>query len=420
MPSVSLAFKLKGEEGIEILKNPDLAANITKFKAKTNTLELGRDILLGESKRLLGHVGRHPWKNRESPGYPPLIFTCQSIMGRLQSGSSLEQLSVLQTDRLDHSLAIVGGPVVNSAASLILGHDGGRSPLLGIQLPVGIDTSRLPKAIQNRVEDWRFIIDGRHSDDECLLITSLPMRVENRMERLLNITSLHGPGHYALDQILGSEKMLDELRRRTQGKLAWQAIFKVTVHHDNSASNVSINADEINVYEIVGADFDTLPYMVNDNVLIELIHNAGTDLYRNSSDGGVIYPYAPHSGVQGRELNEKAYYSDLDREVASEVKQLWVADGKGKMNPSEFVRFVYRKWLDNPNFQRAHITRRDFPLSEAYASWIRPERHPEDDLGIPAQPKIPATEQSRREQRARRNRAYRARRRAGGSPVPSH
>ncbi|MGD0185317.1 MAG: hypothetical protein ABSC25_08705 [Roseiarcus sp.] len=116
---------------------------------------------------------------------------------------------------------------------------------------------------------------------------------------------------------------------------------------------------------------------------------------------------------------------ELDRELAEKVKKTWLRDGIGKTTPARFIRENYDSWLDNPRFTRGHITRRDFALSQAYASHIRSERHPEDDLKLRIEPRgsrprrFKKHEGSRQMQAAAAAREYRARRKgAAGVPKP--
>lgn len=66
----------------------------------------------------------------------------------------------------------------------------------------------------------------------------------------------------------------------------------------------------------------------------------------------------------------------------AKAPQLW-SDRPNKRgeNPAAFIRRVYAPWLET--MSRVDLFGVDRALYNAYASWIRPERHPEDDLKLP-------------------------------------
>ena len=80
---------------------------------------------------------------------------------------------------------------------------------------------------------------------------------------------------------------------------------------------------------------------------------------------------------------ESAFLNATDKPENAE-KPSWTDEMKktkaeGRRNPSQFIRDEYADELS-----AGTLARKDLPLdiSEAYASWIRPSRHPEDDLNL--------------------------------------
>jgi hypothetical protein len=55
-------------------------------------------------------------------------------------------------------------------------------------------------------------------------------------------------------------------------------------------------------------------------------------------------------------------------------------DESKRENPVQFIRRVYAHELGLGTLERRLLSTYDFSLSKAYASWIRPERHPEDAI----------------------------------------
>jgi hypothetical protein len=70
-------------------------------------------------------------------------------------------------------------------------------------------------------------------------------------------------------------------------------------------------------------------------------------------------------------------------------REAWVAR-KGE-NPAAFIRRVYADVLAAGTLTRGQLGQSDPPLNDAYAVWITPRRHPEDNLGLPTSPRCKFT-----------------------------
>lgn len=102
----------------------------------------------------------------------------------------------------------------------------------------------------------------------------------------------------------------------------------------------------------------------------------------------------------------KAIWAQL-QEAASSASQsalpdkapaLWADRTTGRnVSPVEFICQHYgnrsgdRATWEPQGLMRADIKRLDKALYQAYASWVRPGRHPEEDLGLPTQPRTKIT-----------------------------
>ena len=67
--------------------------------------------------------------------------------------------------------------------------------------------------------------------------------------------------------------------------------------------------------------------------------------------------------------------------------KLW-RDRDETTNPAKFCQDVYGYWIDRGLMTRQLLGKRDPQLYQAYAQWIRPNRHPEDDLKLPTRSEI--------------------------------
>lgn len=91
-----------------------------------------------------------------------------------------------------------------------------------------------------------------------------------------------------------------------------------------------------------------------------------------------------------REFSKLAALCDpITADIFAKEPQKWVSKrgrSGGPENPVEFIRRVYGpqggNWLGH-GLTRAHLGAYDPKLYDAYAGWIRPTRHPEDDLNLP-------------------------------------
>ncbi|MEO0383199.1 MAG: hypothetical protein AAF234_06545 [Pseudomonadota bacterium] len=64
-----------------------------------------------------------------------------------------------------------------------------------------------------------------------------------------------------------------------------------------------------------------------------------------------------------------------------EAPHVWGAEPDNELSPADFIKRYYGPWIGK-GLSRARIAKLDFKLAEAYSSWIRPSRHPEDRLPL--------------------------------------
>lgn len=127
------------------------------------------------------------------------------------------------------------------------------------------------------------------------------------------------------------------------------------------------------------------------------------------------------SAIFGASASPDAESGASDNAVLAEIKGSVTEKWQGrssKENPAQFIARVYSRWISESGehpLTRGHLLAFDRKLYDAYASHIRPGRHPEDDLKLPTLPQVrysgedPAAELKRRKQqeaeRSRRKRA---------------
>jgi hypothetical protein len=93
----------------------------------------------------------------------------------------------------------------------------------------------------------------------------------------------------------------------------------------------------------------------------------------------------------GRFLQGHLNADPVAQEIALEVSTFWeerkyerIASQPWAQNPALFVKHVYAKWLSANTLRRAHLAH-DERLYHAYKQHVK--RHPEDDLGLPSEPR---------------------------------
>lgn len=183
----------------------------------------------------------------------------RSLIRRLGLGHP-QIVPSLTAKHVEGSFAVLGGPVANLHARLILGC-GGPSPLFGRYLPAMFDcTAADEKAF--RQEPWRVVVNGRASDSECLVITSIPMIQDT--DRLVIISGLHGSGTRAIDLLLAEEKVVSSLWAQTRSFLAWQAVVEVVARDKETP----ISIGESRVFEIKDVDFNAPQNRIGENMLL--------------------------------------------------------------------------------------------------------------------------------------------------------
>lgn len=117
------------------------------------------------------------------------------------------------------------------------------------------------------------------------------------------------------------------------------------------------------------------------SAIIEWANEAGEDSLKQVYDAYVSTTDAKSAAIAASEQRDKdAAPLWQDREtVFEELEQ--------RLNPVEWIKKFYGRWSDDGSWDSAGLSRADLKvdpkLYDAYASWIRPGRHPEDDLQLP-------------------------------------
>ena len=108
-----------------------------------------------------------------------------------------------------------------------------------------------------------------------------------------------------------------------------------------------------------------------------------------------IEEFAASSGIDRREIDERLYiifraYSENHNSTES-ARSKWSDETKkkkaeGRRNPAQFIREEFKEELEAGTLARADLKSLDSEkLYHAYGVWIG--RHPEDDLGLPTEPR---------------------------------
>jgi hypothetical protein len=244
-PALALAFRAVSDE----------RGTTLQLRAKSNLRingavpsDAARELFFGRARHLCATLGNiHP-NLPKGTIHSSTLDGLESIIKILDLRET-RNVPNLAVDTVEGSLAILGGPVANLHARLIMGC-GGLSPLLGVELPVRFDIN-LQDTPQNRLETepWRVVVGDRTSSSECLVITSLP--TPSASDRVTIFSGLHGAGTRAVDLVLKNERLLERLRRETRGLAAWQSIIEV--QSDDQELPISIGdhrSFEINLNQV--------------------------------------------------------------------------------------------------------------------------------------------------------------------------
>jgi hypothetical protein len=180
-----------------------------------------------------------------------------SLLDVFGEGSAHKTDTLIAEKCLVGSTAIVGGPIASLHARFLLGV-GDVSPLLGVHLPVSFEIRNYQKAAYENPKRSSLIVEGRSSEANHLLITSIPLSPQERAFNIAGLRAFDGTAIKFLFQQNG-EGLLYKLYQQTRRLTAWQALFPVVV--DRNGNPIDL-ARDFSVFEIK-ADFDKL---INDKI----------------------------------------------------------------------------------------------------------------------------------------------------------
>lgn len=394
------------------------------FRSPHTKVEEALAAVIGTPRPMSSVLGVHPdYPDSVHPVHGSIL---ESVLRRLTVGTERAKQDLMVTS-LDTSALIIGGPLASRHAAAIFGSKSLPSAL-GRALPVHFDlcATQRDSTPENKAA---LIVDGRTTKAEHFLLTSLPMAEH----RLINISALTGAGGSAADLILGNPRLMHDLYVATRPfqNGGWQALFAVRI----AAGKPVAIEPQFRVFEIKGIDFDGGSYALNDPTFL-----------RKYSEG-VIPPPAEHKqrkiaksrnssydwGVTSRKdlkaiINSLSKYLKQNPDQVSSVKRdvetllatfavvskvqtgsaarsenravvrsrkrpSW-SDLKARRdrNPAQFIREEYKAEIEAQELAMASVRRSDPALYQAYIGWIRPSRHPEDDLKLPRRTKRTSTE----------------------------
>ncbi len=226
--ALSLAFQtasLRGPDpAVAIREGLQIGVVEADSSVPIEIAELSRELFFGSGDRLSATLGRiHPDLPKGTI-HPSTSDALSSLVRWLRLGKSIF-VKEIREERLEGSAAVLGGPAANLHARLILGC-GDVSPLFGVKPPVTFDCVSLSKkGVPWRKEPWKVVVQGRSSEKECLVITSVPM--DNTKDRLTIFSGLRPAGTKAIELLLNSPTLLWTLYSKTRTLMAWQAIIEV-------------------------------------------------------------------------------------------------------------------------------------------------------------------------------------------------
>lgn len=354
--------------------------------------------LLGQHAPLSAILGRHPSFPNEQ--HPTHTFILRTLVERT-AGRIAGDTPDLAADDLLGSAVIVGGPIASRHAAALFGTATSAS-VLGIDLPVRFDLTNVKQNSRRPETRAGLLIEGRSSIDECFLLTSLPMRDH----RLVNISALTTAGGDAADLVLGDAKIIHDLHVRTRplAQSGWQALFRVRV---KGGKPIAVDS-AFDLFEVRGLDSDSLEnplnnpdflfeyseapkiekiaerqssvythYVAPDPELDELTERIKTYLKRNPENAGKA------SARIMSALSEFSVAASAKLSIPSNRPQWSDKTARQGRSPAQFIRDEYRKEIEAGELTLPSIRRADPGLYQAYISWIRPSRHPEDDMKLP-------------------------------------
>lgn len=393
-------------------------------RSLVGSVEQALSAVLGKPLPMSTLLGTHPDYSEHT--HPVHEHIRETVCRRLTVGLGDVRGSLL-VDQLHTSALVIGGPVASRHAAAIFG--GSEPSILGAELPVRFD---LPTGRDRNRQAGRraaLIIEGRPTTVEHFLLTSLPM---GRL-RFVSISALTGAGGAAADLVLGDAKLMEDLMiatRRLQDS-GWQALFRVEVVRGRPAAI----DPAFRVFEVRGIDFNSPRYALNDPIFLNK-YSEETDRRSAPDDGSKIAKVGvkPYNNTVTDDIEIKtilkslAGYLKKNPDQIAEVKKgvatilasfavasnaqatavpgtkrdavgaagnraLW-SDLKARRgrNPAQFIRDEYSTEFEGQTLTMASVRRSDPALYQAYIGWIRPSRHPEDDLKLPRREKRTASE----------------------------
>lgn len=266
IPALALAFRssslrnLRSE--IQVVKAL-YAGDLAGVEQTESFGALARATFFGSADILSATLGRiHPYL-RTGEIHPSTSDGLRSLIRHLDFGKP-KLVTRITAQVLEGSAAILGGPVANLHARLVMGC-GGVSPLFGVKLPITFHCPKLDaKSLKNVVEPWSVFVEGRSSKKECLVLTSVPMGDSNQ-DRLTIFSGLHGAGTRAIELVLQDERLLERIYRATKAFLGWQIIIEVGTRDTHTPNSIG----DFKAYETIGIDFDDPQKQVRKRLHLE-------------------------------------------------------------------------------------------------------------------------------------------------------
>lgn len=267
-PAIALAFRSFLQSGGPRMLEVRSGLNVANPAESLGSSDLSKLLFFGSARQLSATLGGiHP-NLPKGMIHGSTTDGLRSLISHLDLGTARD-VPHLASETIEGSAAILGGPVANLHARLVLGC-GGASPLFGVQLPIEFDCSGASCETDSD-EPWQVVVDGRTSQNECLVLTSLPM--DRGSERLTIFSGLRGAGTRAIDLLLKDAHLIERLYRDTRNLLAWQAIIEVRARDTQFAESLGL----YRVFEISNINFDDARnvvrpnLMLNDDRILELV-----------------------------------------------------------------------------------------------------------------------------------------------------
>lgn len=375
----------------------DNVVELRRFRSRGLTAQETLESLLGEPRPMSAILGVHP--DHPASEHPTHAFILETLIKRTTTGVA-RQSGLLEVPELRTSAVVIGGPLASSHAGALFGTRDG-PPVFGKRLPVGFDLSQTRQRERRPEQRAAFLIDGRRVNEEHFLLTSLPMLGH----RLINISALTTAGGDAADLVLGDPNLMHDLYVRTRPFRTggWQALFRV-----RTAKGRPIAIDhDFQVFEVKGLDFDSASYALNDPGFL-LRYGDPRNSRKLDAPTDILHNRRVHQSDELEEISRKladylernpqnaerartritsllaSFASAATQTDPSSVRLKWSdKESRKGRNPAQFIREEYGKELGAGDLTMPWLRRTDPALYEAYLGWIRPSRHPEDDLHLP-------------------------------------